>query len=89
MRQNLTTYILGSYGASALQMLQDFGFTPPKPRGGRKTASSKAQAVVQAKATRVARHTMGKRQKSKIKGSVPAQPSTTPEVTAAPPPRGS
>jgi hypothetical protein len=31
MRQNLRTYILGSYGTSALQMLQDFGFTRPSP----------------------------------------------------------
>jgi len=85
MRQNLKTYILGSYGTAALQMLQDFGFTAPKLRGGKKTASAKAQAVVQAKATRVARHTMGKRQKAKIKGSAPATtPTTTPEVT---PPR--
>ncbi len=80
-RQNLRTYLLGSYGTAALQMLQDFGFTVPKPRGGKKTASTKAQAVVQAKATRVARHTMGKRQKAKIKGSAPARPATPPEVT--------
>jgi hypothetical protein len=77
-RQNLRTYLLGSYGTAALQMLQDFGFTAPKPRGGRKTASTKAQAVVQAKATRVARHTMGKRQKAKIRGNAPAQPVVTP-----------
>jgi hypothetical protein len=32
---------------------------------------------------------MGKRQKAKIKGSAPARPSTTLEVTAAPTPRGS
>jgi len=87
MRQDLRTYILGSYGTAALQMLQDFGFTPPKPRGGKKTASTKAQAVVQAKATRVARHTMGKRQKAKIKGTAPAQPVTTPGPTVTP--RGS
>jgi hypothetical protein len=87
MRQNLRTYILGSYGTAALQMLQDFGFTAPKARGGRKTASTKAQAVVQAKATRVARHTMGSRQKAKIKGSAPAQPVVTPAPTATP--RGS
>jgi hypothetical protein len=79
-RQNLKAYLLGSYGVDALQMLQDFGFSLPKPRGGKKAASTKAQAVVLAKATRAARHTMGKNQKAKIRGSVPTQP-TTPAVS--------
>jgi hypothetical protein len=80
-RQNLRTYILGNYGADALQMLQDFGFSLPRPHGGKKAASTKAQAVVLAKATRAARHTMGKNQKAKIKGSVPAQSATTSAVS--------
>lgn len=71
-RKDLKSYILGNYGATAVQMLKDFGFSEPKPRGV-KTVASKAQAIAQAKATRTARHTMGSKQRARIKGA-PVQP---------------
>ena len=47
--------------------LADFGLEPSKKTGPR-TAEAKAVMVEKAKATRIERHTMGKRQKLKIKG---------------------
>jgi hypothetical protein len=57
------------------EVLNQFGFKLPS----RKTPSAeeKAQAVAKRDATRAARHTMGKRQKAGIKGTVP-------ETTPAP-----
>jgi hypothetical protein len=81
-RRDLKAYILGNYGPTAVQMLDDFGFTAPKPRGVRKVAT-KAQAVAQAEATRKARHTMGKKQRAKVKGKVPAADTTTTPATPA------
>jgi hypothetical protein len=50
-------------------VLGDFGFQAPK----RKTPdeATKAEAVAKRAATRAARHTMGKRQKAKVKGQPP------------------
>jgi hypothetical protein len=67
----------GERSASAL----GFGFAPPKK--ATRTVESKVNAVALAKATRAARHTMGKKQKSLIKGTVvvpvaPANPAITP-----------
>jgi hypothetical protein len=64
----------------AAQKLEDFAFTPRKARA-KKTAATKAGAVVKAKATRTARHTMGKQQKKVVKGTV--VPTTTPATPAA------
>jgi hypothetical protein len=50
---------------------QDFGFAPPKKPA--RTAMSKAKAALQNVATRVARHTMGSKQRAKIRGVVDAQ----------------
>jgi hypothetical protein len=47
--------------------LADFGLEPSK-KTGPSTPEAKAEMVKKAKATRTARHTMGKRQKLKIKG---------------------
>ena len=82
-RSDLKTYILGNYGEQAVQMLADFGFEPPKPRGA-KTVASKAQAVAQSKATREARGTKGAKQKAVIKGVV-ATPAAEPTATPATP----
>ena len=64
----------------AAQKLEDFAFTPRKARA-KKTAATKAEAAVKAKATRTARHTMGKQQKKTVKGTV--APATTPATPAA------
>lgn len=55
---------------------------------------AKAKAIAQADATRQARHTMGKKQKAAIKGTVappaaapaPAAPAASPAATPATPP---
>jgi len=82
-RSDLKAYIIATYGEQAVQMLADFGFDPPKPKGA-KTVAAKAQAVAQAKATRAARGTKGVKQKAGIKGVV-ATPATEPATPAAPP----
>jgi hypothetical protein len=48
---------------------QALGFVPPKQR--RTTVAAKAEGVVKAKATRVARGTKGAKQKRAIRGTVP------------------
>ncbi len=75
LRSELRTYILGSYGKAAVQMLEDFGMSAPKYTG-KKTAQVKADAVAKAKATREARGTVSKKQKQLIHGA-PSQPVTT------------
>jgi hypothetical protein len=80
VRKALKRYLLGTFGDGAVGVLEDFGFTVPKAPG-RKTVASKAQAVVQAKATRDARHTMGKVQRKAVKGKPAAAPTPPPVVT--------
>ena len=74
LRSELRTYILGTSGKAAVQMLEDFGMSAPKT--GNKTAQVKAEAVTKAKSTREARGTMGKNQTRSIHGA-PEQPATT------------
>jgi hypothetical protein len=81
-RKALKAHILGNFGPAAITMLEDFGIPVPKP-AGKKTVASKAKGVANAKATRVARGTLGKVQKSKIKGTAAT---TTSDVTVARPP---
>jgi hypothetical protein len=73
VRRALRSYLLVHYGAKAVGILADFGFAPSKAPGP-KTVRTKAEAVEKAKATREARHTMGKRQKEHIKGQPAADP---------------
>jgi hypothetical protein len=82
VRSALKAYILGTYGKKAVQMLGDFGMSVPKATGKR-TVEAKAKAVAQNLATREARHTMGKKQKLTIKGTVPtATAAETPSSNA-------
>jgi hypothetical protein len=82
LRQSL----LVAFGSS-VDVLADFGMTPHKTRAAR-TPEEKAEATAKAKATRAARHTMGKKQKAQIKGSVaspvPGDVTKTPATPAAP-----
>jgi hypothetical protein len=85
-RLALKTYIVGTAGAGAVQMLEDFGFPAPKPKG-KKTVAAKATAIAKSAATCTARHTMGKRQRAAIKATVapataPAAPATAPTAPA-------
>jgi hypothetical protein len=62
----------------AIDTLADFGLTPHKARTAL-TPEEKQAAAAKGKATRAARHTMGRKQKAQIKGtSAPA--STTPRT---------
>jgi hypothetical protein len=70
--------------AGSLDALADFGLTPRKPRVV--TPEKKALAAARAKATREARHTMGKNQKKDIKGTVPAPASASPGSAPTPAP---
>jgi hypothetical protein len=54
MRSGLRKYILGTYGATAVQMLKDFGMKVPAVPG-QTSAETKAEAVVKGRATRKAR----------------------------------
>ena len=86
VRSALRTYLIGQYGADAVGILEDFGFSPPKSPGP-KTVGMKAQAVERGAATRKARHTMGKNQKKAVKGTIttivtdPAPPVSPPAPT--------
>jgi hypothetical protein len=79
----LQSYLLVHYGAGAVAILEDFGFSAPKAPG-RKSVRTKAAAVDKSLATRGARHTMGSKQKERIKGEAPAPPILPPAPAAAP-----
>ena len=64
--------ILIMFGDNA-DTLSDFGLVPPKKRT-MPTVAKKTAAVKRAKATRAARHTMGKKQKAQIHGEVATTP---------------
>ena len=57
--------IAGAFGENSKQLL-DFGFTPRKRT--KTTVEVKAEAVKKLRSTREARHTMGAKEKRKIKG---------------------
>ena len=63
----LKPWVINTFGANS-QAAHDFGFPPPKVPV--RTAKSKVAAVLQAEATRKARHTMGSVQKQNIKGAI-------------------
>lgn len=64
-RAGLRAFLLVAHGADDFSALGEFGFQPPKR--AKPSAATAAQAVEKAKATRAARHTMGKRQRLAIK----------------------
>jgi hypothetical protein len=72
-------YLVATYGDATLT-LADYGLKPLKAKGPL-TVEQKAAAAAQAKATRAARGTKGKKQKAAIKGTV-----TKPATTVATPP---
>jgi hypothetical protein len=80
--RELRQYVIHAFGETS-PVLADFGFAPPKR--ATRTPEQKAAAAAKAKATRAARHTMGKKQKKSVKGTVPAAaPATSPSPAAAP-----
>ncbi len=68
----LRSFLLGYFGAQAVNLLLDFGITPPKSKAT-KTVATKAVAVAKAKATRAARGTKGSVAKKAVVGTVNAQ----------------
>jgi hypothetical protein len=76
LRTAMKAILVARYGKDS-QKLQLFGYPPTMP--AKKTVAIKGLGVVRAKATRTARHTMGKKQKKGIKGVV-----ATPPAPAAP-----
>jgi len=74
-------YVVAQYGdtQNATQTLADFGWTPRK--SSTKTVATKAVAVTKTLATRTARHTMGSKQKAKVKGAVSAATAGAPAST--------
>jgi uncharacterized protein (TIGR02266 family) len=73
--------LLAAY-AGQVDTLADFGLTPRKPLV--MTPEKRAAAAAKAKATRAARHTMGKKQKALVKGTSPVAPATTPVPVPVP-----
>ena len=75
--------------ASSVDVLADFGVAPRKVRVV--DPATQVEAAAKARATRAARHTLGKNQKKSIKGSVataaaPATPAEAASTPAAPSP---
>jgi hypothetical protein len=91
VRAGFKQFLYSRYGKNAPE-LQKFGFTPAKVP--QKSVAAKAAGVAQAKATRTARSTMGKKQKLDVTASevtlsraVPSPaPAPAPAQTAAPAP---
>jgi hypothetical protein len=82
-RRDLKSYIIGNYGPQAVQMLEDCGFAPPKPRGA-KTVASKSAAVAKSKATRAAGGSKAVKAKAKAAATQPAPAPTQPTPVPAP-----
>jgi hypothetical protein len=80
--RNYVSFLVATTG-NAPGTLADYGLTPRKARAPLST-EQKAVAVAKSKATRVARHTMGKKQKKAVTGTV-ATTVTTPPATATTP----
>jgi hypothetical protein len=80
----LKNYVIAMFGDTqdASSALADFDYTPRK--SSKKTLVVKVEAAGKTKATRSARQTLGKKQKAKIKGTVPA---VAPAATPAPAPK--
>jgi hypothetical protein len=77
--ENLKAWVLGRFGAGSVEA-SEFGFAPRK--APTVSAATRAHAVLQNKATRAARGTMGKKEKLDIKGVIPT--STAPAAPATP-----
>jgi hypothetical protein len=83
LHASFRAYLVAVYGANAPE-LQQFGYV--QNRKPKRTAQTKADAALKAKATRTARGTKGKKQKAAIHGAPPptAATATPPAATTAP-----
>jgi hypothetical protein len=81
---DIRSWVLLKFGAKS-QEAHEIGVQPRKV--GKASVATKAQGLEQAAATRKARHTMGKKQRGEIKGTVPdLTPPGDPAKTAPPDP---
>jgi glyceraldehyde-3-phosphate dehydrogenase/erythrose-4-phosphate dehydrogenase len=80
----LKRQLLAQFGdtPAANATLADFGYTAPKVV--QRTSTANAAAAAKARATRQARHTMGKNQKKDVKGKVDVALVVTPTAGTAP-----
>jgi hypothetical protein len=76
----LENYLRSLYGTSS-EALNNFGLAPRKVRP--RPIKEMAESIDKAAATRVARHTLGPRQKAKIHGVVAVEPTPPPAVASA------
>jgi hypothetical protein len=79
--KKLKAWVVNEFGADS-QEAEEFGFLPTKVT--EKSAETKALAVQKGRATREARGTKGKRQKEKIKGTIPDPTAPADPATTAP-----
>ena len=80
-RNALRAYILGTAGAQAVQMLEDFGMSA---KTGIKTVAVKAQAITKAQATREANKPAGKQQLPAGTGLAQGATTASTEASTAP-----
>jgi hypothetical protein len=78
----LKSFVLLKFGDKDTATLADFGFTARKQ--AQTSVDTKATAVEKSLATRAARHTMGPRQKAKVKGTVAPAAAPAPAPVAEP-----
>jgi hypothetical protein len=82
LRAQLKLFLQSRFGKTSTQ-LQSFGFAPSRVPD--KTVASKSTAVAKTLATRKARNTLGKQQKSSIHGAVEVATPTPPAATTPSP----
>jgi hypothetical protein len=83
LHASFRAYLVAVYGANAPE-LQQFGYV--QNRKPKRTAQTKADAALNAKATRTARGTKGKKQKAAIHGAPPPNAATATALAASPTP---
>lgn len=83
----LKAYVIAYFGETqdAAAALDDFGYSPRKTP--KKSVETKAQAIQKTEATRQARHTQGRKQKAKVKGTATSSAPATPPAAPALPPK--
>jgi hypothetical protein len=77
MRKQVKPYLQGRLGATSPDLTK-YGYTPAKPKPKPPTVTVKAEAVAKARATREARHTVGKKARKAIKAT--PSPATPPKT---------
>ena len=85
----LKTYLVAAYGKAKVDVFTDFGFTTPKAAST--PPATLVAGAAKARATRAARHTMGKKQRLAIKAAAapaPTAATATGPTTSPVPPTG-